>query len=211
MPLTTTQAFAKFLEDITSTEYQKTTFIPSRKKSVEENLSSVFPATSDMPFWQGILIGSASKSTIIRPLDDIDVLAVFSNENLAWNKYWNDSSSFINRIRNAYNGIAIQQVGTRGQAVRVFFDMGGHVDVVPVFLKGDGVYQLPNGSGGWLLTAPSVANDWFANRNQELNYNLAPLVRLIKAWNRSHSKHMKSFHLETVAGTVLLGEDFPAS
>ena len=113
-----------------------------------------------------------------------------------------DSTSFISRVRDAYNGLVIQQVGTRGQAVRVFFKTGGHVDVAPVFLNGDGIYHLPNGTGGWNLTAPTVANDWIATRNQELNYNLVPLVRLIKTWNRSHSKRMKSFHLETVAGTI---------
>lgn len=210
MPLTTAQAFSKFLEDITATANQKTVFIPNRKKSVEENLSTAFPTSSDMPFWNGILIGSASKNTVIRPLDDIDVFAVFSNGNKAWNKYWNDSTSFISRVRNAYNGLVIQQVGTRGQAVRVFFKTGGHVDVAPVFSKGDGVYHLPNGTGGWDLTAPSVANDWFETRNKELSYNLAPLVRLIKTWNRSHSKRMKSFHLETVAGTLFsaLGSNY---
>lgn len=202
MPLTTAQAFAQFLEDITATENQKTSFIPNRKKSVEENLKTAFTSTSDLPFSQGILIGSASKNTIIRPLDDIDVLAVFSNINNAWNKYWNDSSTFINRVRNAYDGLVIQQVGTRGQAVRVFFETGGHVDVAPVFKKGEGVYHLPNGTGGWDLTSPTVANDWFATRNQDLGYHLAPLARLIKTWNRSHSKRMNSFHLETVAAML---------
>jgi hypothetical protein len=210
MPLTTAQAFSQFLEDITATDSQKTTFIPNRKKTVEENLSTAFPATSDMPFWNGVLIGSACKNTVIRPLDDIDVLAVFSNGNKAWNKYWNDSKSFISRVRNAYDGLVFQQVGTRGQAVRVFFKTGGHVDVAPVFFKGDGVYHLPDGTGGWILTAPSVANDWFATRNKELNYNLAPLVRLIKSWNRAHSKRMRSFHLETVTGTLFssLGSNY---
>ena len=202
MSLTTAQAFSAFLDDITTTENQKTSFIPGRKSSVEENLSTAFPDASDMPFWKGILIGSASKNTIIRPLDDIDVLAVFSNEKKIWDKYRNDSTSFINRVRNAYDGLVIQQVGTRGQAVRVFFQTGGHVDVAPVFLNSNDIYQLPNGTGGWTLTAPTIANDWFATRNQELKYNLAPLVRLIKMWNRSHSKRMKSFHLETVAGTL---------
>lgn len=210
MPLTTAQAFSKFLEDITATDNQTKTFIPNRKKSVEENLTTAFPATSDLPFMSGILIGSASKNTIIRPLDDIDVLAVFSNEKNAWNKYWNDSTSFISRVRNAYNGLVFQQVGTRGQAVRVFFETGGHVDVAPVFSQGEGVYHLPNGTGGWILTAPTAATNWFSTRNQELSYNLAPLVRLIKSWNRAHSKRMRSYHLETVAGTVFssLGSNY---
>lgn len=202
MALTTAQAFAQFLTDLTATEYQRKSLIPGRKKSVDDDLGSAFPATSDLPYWKGLLMGSASKSTIIRPVDDIDVLAVFSNEKKAWDKYWNDSYGFIYRIRDIYKGYKIQQVGTRGQAIRVFYKTGGHVDVAPVFYQGDDVYQLPNGTGGWILTSPTKANDWFAQQNQELGYNLAPIVRLLKSWNRAHSKRMRSFHLETVAANV---------
>lgn len=210
MTLTTTQAFSKFLEDITATDNQKSTFIPNRKASVDEDMGKAFPSTSDMPYFEGILMGSASKGTIIRPLDDIDVLAVFSNKNGAWSKYAYDSKSFIYRIREAYAGTKIQQVGTRGQAVRVFYKTGGHVDVAPVFYRGNDVYHLPNGTGGWLLTAPTVANAWFSEKNKALGYHLGPVVRLIKSWNRAHSKHFRSFHLETVAATTFssLGSNY---
>lgn len=199
MTPTTAQAFATFLENITATGYQKNVLIPARTRTVDERLFKRFPSTSDMPYAGGILIGSASKGTVIRPVDDVDVLAVFDNVNNAWSKYWNDSKSFIYRIRDAYNGISIQQVGTRGQAVRVFYDGGGHVDVAPVFRGNGEVYNLPDGAGGWIQTAPILANSWFMLRNRELNYQLGPLIRIAKSWNRAHSKRMRSFHLETVA------------
>lgn len=200
MSLTTAQAFDKFLTDISATDYQTSTLIPARKTTVDDRLCDKFPSTCDMPYSQGILMGSAAKGTIIRPFDDVDVLAVFSNANHAWDKYKKDSKSFIYRIRDAYAGMSIQQVGARGQAVRVFYESGGHVDVAPVFSAGDGVYKLPAGDGTWINTAPTIANDWFANKNKGLGYHLAPLVRLLKSWNRAHSKRMRSFHLETVAG-----------
>lgn len=199
MTLTTTQALAKFLEDITVTEYQKTSIIQARKTRVVENLSTAFPASSDLPYSNAILMGSAAKSTIVRPIDDIDVLAIFSNANNAWSKYQHDSKSFLYRIRSAYNGLETAQVGARGQAVRVFFQTGGHVDVAPVFSYGSDIYGLPNGSGGWISTAPIVANSWFAKRNAELGYNLTPLVRMLKKWNSAHSKRLQSFHLEVIA------------
>ena len=202
MTLTTAQAFEQFQVGLTATDYQKTSIIDARKQTVDTRLFDKFPSTSDMPYWQGILMGSAAKNTIIRPFDDIDVLAVFSNANRAWGKYGNDSQSFIYRIRDAYNGLSIQQVGTRGQAIRVLYKSGGHVDVAPVFYKGDDIYHLPNGTGGWILTSPTVANAWLSSRNAELGYRLAPVVRLLKAWNRAHSSRMRSFHLETVAGTI---------
>lgn len=205
MSLTTAQAFAKFLEDITATDYQEKTFIPARKRTVDEHLSAKFPSGSDLPYWKGILMGSAAKNTIIRPFDDVDVLAVFSNEKKAWDKYRHDSKSFIYRIRDAYSGLSVQQVGTRGQAIRVFYQNGGHVDVAPVFLEGDGVYWLPAGDGTWIRTAPTRANDWYLERHRNLGYQLSSVVRLAKSWNRAHSKHFRSFHLETVAATVFSG------
>jgi hypothetical protein len=147
-------------------------------------------------------MGSAAKGTIVRPIDDIDVLAVFSNVNNAWSRYQHDSQSFLYRIRKAYDGLSTAQVGARGQAVRIFFKNGGHVDVAPVFSHGNDIYGLPNGEGGWINTAPTVANGWFASRNAGLAYSLAPLVRMLKKWNLAHSKRMRSFHLETVAASV---------
>ena len=210
MTLTTAQAFDIFLKDITATEFQKSTLIPSRKKSVNNDLGEAFPSTSDMPYWEGFLMGSASKGTIIRPIDDIDMLAVFSDENGAWSKYLYDSRSFIYRVRNVYSGFKTQQVGTRGQAVRVFYENGGHVDVAPVFSRDENTYYLPNGTGGWLLTAPRVANSWYADRNKALGYHLSAIVRMLKSWNRAHSKHFRSFHLETVAATTFssLGSNY---
>lgn len=202
MPLTVAQAFSRFLGEITATKHQAPVLIPARIKSVNEDLGSAFPTTSDLPFTDTILMGSASRATVIRPIDDVDVLAIFSNENDAWSRYKNDSQSFIYRIRNAYDGYKVQQVGTRGQAVRVFCESGGHVYGAPVFSTGNNVYQLPNGTGGWLSTSPTLANSWFSTRDRELGNNLAPLVRLLKRWNRAHSKRLRSFHVKTVVGSA---------
>lgn len=137
---TTSQALTQFLSDISVTDYQKTSIIGARKDRVVENLTAAFPATSDLPFSRAILMGSAAKGTIVRPIDDIDVLAVFSNANGAWNTYRFDSQAFLYRVRRAYNGLSTAQVGARGQAVRTFFKNGGHVDVAPVFSHGNDVY-----------------------------------------------------------------------
>ncbi len=196
---TTSQAMTQFLTDISVTDYQKTSIIKARKDSAIANLTEAFPTSSDLPFSRAVLMGSAAKGTIVRPIDDIDVLAVFSDENDAWSTYRYDSQAFLYRIRRAYSGVEIAQVGARGQAIRVFFKNGGHVDVAPVFFHGNDVYGLPNGTGGWINTAPTVANAWFAQRHADLGYNLAPLVRMLKKWNNAHSKRLRSFHLETIA------------
>jgi hypothetical protein len=204
---------AQFLSDISVTDYQKTSIINARKDRVVENLTAAFPPTSDLPFSRALLMGSAAKSTIVRPIEDIDVLAVFSNANNAWNTYRFDSQAFLYRVRRAYNGLSTAQVGARGQAVRVFFKNGGHVDVAPVFSHGNDVYGLPSGDGKWINTAPTVANAWFAKKHADLAYNLAPLVRLLKKWNNAHSKRLRSFHLETIAASTFqtLGSNRPSA
>lgn len=204
MTLTTYQAFEQFMTDITITEYQETSIVKGRRKTVIKNLKAAFPETSDIPFCKGRLMGSAAKGTIVRPPDDIDVLATFSNERSAWAKYCDDSQAFLYRIKRAYDGLATTQVGARGQAIRLFFKTGGHVDIAPVFIQSasEGIYLLPSGNGSWIKTAPLVANKWFADKNAELGYNLAPLVRLLKKWNAAHSKRLRSFHLETMTGNT---------
>lgn len=199
---TTSQAMTQFLANISVTDYQKTSIINARRDRVVENLTAAFPFTSDLPFSRALLMGSAAKGTVVRPIDDIDVLAVFSNANGAWNTYRFDSQAFLYRVRRAYSGLSTAKVGARGQAVRIFFQNGGHVDVAPVFSYGNDIYGLPGGDGGWINTAPTLANSWFTNKNSDLNYNLAPLVRLLKKWNNAHSKRLRSFHLETIAAST---------
>lgn len=200
---TTAQAFEEFFkEKVEPTDHQEKTLVPGRKKSVTENLTTAFPASSDMPLWQVKLMGSAAKGTIIRPIDDIDVLAIFSNAKGAYEKYRSNSQSFLYRVREAYNGSVAQQVGARGQAVRVFFKTGGHVDVAPVFFAQGDDYLLPAGDKTWIRTSPFKANSWFSGKNTELNGHLLRLVRLLKKWNRAHSTRLKSFHLETVAANT---------
>ena len=204
MALTTYQAFEQFMTDITITDYQKTSIVEARRKTVVANLAAAFPTTSDLPFHQGRLMGSAAKGTIVRPLDDIDVLAIFTNAQNAWTRYYNDSQAFLYRIKRAYDGLSTAQVGARGQAIRLFFQGGGHVDIAPVFIQStaEDVYWLPSGDESWIKTAPFVANKWFTDMNAELGNSLAPLVRLLKKWNKAHSKRLRSFHLETMAGNT---------
>jgi hypothetical protein len=200
---TTAQAFQEFLKDkVEPTDWQEETLIPARKSSVDKKLTEKFPASSDMPLWKVRLIGSAAKKTIIRPIDDIDVLAIFSNEKGTYEKYRNNSQNFLYRIREAYAGTSIQQVGARGQAVRIFFETGGHVDIAPVFFAQGDDYLLPAGDKTWIRTSPFKANSWFSKKNTDLNGKLLQLVRLLKKWNRSHSSRLKSFHLETVTADM---------
>ncbi len=208
--ITVAQAFTNFLIDISATKYHNETLIPARKRSVLENLEETFPSDSDMPFWKAYLIGSASKGTIITPIEDVDVLAVFTNEKNAYDKYKYDSQAFLYRVKRAYDGVSTQEVGARGQAIRVFFENGGYVDVAPAFWQDGEDYIIPAGDKTWLTTSPIKANAWFEEENKELSYHLKLIVRLVKKWNKEHSSYFSSFHLETMVANTFtsLGSNY---
>ncbi|HEX8182608.1 MAG TPA: hypothetical protein VF575_03320 [Candidatus Saccharimonadales bacterium] len=203
MATTTIQAFKEFAEKIKPTSNQLET-IQTKRSATHNYLLEGFDASDEMPLDRTVIIGSASRDTIIRPLDDIDILAVFSDAtNIYENKYIYDSHAFINRVRNVLGqNFTDTVVGTRGQAVRLFYKSGPHVDIAPVFMDSGGGYLLPSGNGGWLKTDPDVQAAWFSEQNKELDYHLRPLVRLLKRWNNEHSKDIKSYHLEVMVANT---------
>ena len=79
MTLTTAAAFDEFKRKLQLTADQKTT-VNRRRDSVDGYIRQAFPSTSTLEIDTTKLIGSAGRDTIIRPLDDIDVLAVFRNK-----------------------------------------------------------------------------------------------------------------------------------
>jgi hypothetical protein len=195
-------AFAEALKPTATEEDQLTT----RRRAVEDFLRSTYPADSRMPLIHVKTIGSAGRKTLIRPVDDLDVFAVF-DDNQVWASYRHDSKQLLYRVREALTGYRVETVGSRGQAVRLFYTGGPHVDITPAFRvfnmfgQQDG-YYIPSGDGTWTQTNPYVHHDFMADRNQVLNGHLKPLVRALKAWNNSHSKRLSSFHLEVLTQGV---------
>jgi hypothetical protein len=209
MALTTATAFEEFKAKLLLTDTQKGT-VKSRQSKTTEYLEDAFPSSSDLPLKTTYLMGSAGRETIIRPLDDVDVLAIFTNKDNIFDRlYRYDSQKFLYRVRDALNEYQVEVVGARGQAVRLFYKAAPHVDIAPVFKWSSGGYALPNGSGGWLTTDPYAHHDWIAQRQKDLSYRLTPMVRMLKRWNNVHSKYLKGFHLEVMAATVFssLGTD----
>jgi hypothetical protein len=196
MATRTAKAFDEFGAKLRLTAGQEAT-VRQRRSSVAQILSDAFPPTSNMPVTTTRIIGSARRNTIIRPLEDIDVLAVFDDSQV-WSKYQSDSTRFLYRVRDALMQYSVRVVGTRGQAVRLFYSQPPHVDIAAVVPCGS-QYYIPKGDGSWLITDPDGVDDFLGKRQTELRGQLRALVRLLKRWNDVHSKRMRSFHLEMVA------------
>lgn len=199
MAKTTAEAFSEYLESISPTDNQRDA-AKSRFSSAKKILAAEFDGT-DMPLHRMALMGSAAKETIIRPINDVDAMAVFANAPALYEKYKSNSQRFLYRVRDALAGKRVETVGSRGQAVRLFYVDGGHVDIAPVLTAAKG-YLLPAGDGTWITTDPEACTSWLNSKDDQHGSNLKPLVRLLKKWNRAHSGRMRSFHLETMAASM---------
>lgn len=206
MALTVGQAFTEFDAKLSPTTAQLQT-ISGRRESVHGYLGQSFGPTSNMPLMRTKVIGSASRNTIIRPIDDIDVMAVF-DERQVWTTYQGNSRTFLYRVRDALAQYRVQVVGARGQAVRLFYQQPPHVDIAPVFEVAQqvgGGYVLPAGDFTWVRTDPDAHNEFLNRRNQKLGSNLKMLTRMLKRWNRVHGNRLRAFHLEVMAQAVFSG------
>jgi hypothetical protein len=201
MSLTTAEAFNRFLVRISPTEAQREE-IASKRKKTHEYLETVFSSSSKLPLKRTVIIGSAGRGTIVRPVDDIDVMAEFQNKDGIFEQYRKDSGAFLQRISRALNAkTSIATIGARGQAVRLFYTSGAVVDIAPVFKWQGSGYALPSGDGGWITTDPEAQAAWFSDRQKTVGSNLIPLVKLARRWNRVHSSRFSSYHLEVVTAT----------
>lgn len=202
MTLTTAQAFDNFVGAISLTEAQKTE-VSNKRSKTEEYLRVAFPSTSTLPLKRVILIGSADRGTLIRPLDDVDVMAEFTNKDNVFENYRYKSGDFLQRIRTALQAnTSISQIGARGQAVRLFYTSGAHVDIAPVFAYNTGGFALPSGDGGWMTTDPEKQATWMAERRTVVGSDLTPVVKLVKRWNSAHSSRFGSYHLEVMTASM---------
>ena len=199
MPSTVPKAFDEFAVTIKPTPTQEQT-ITARRGRVRRFLLAEYGPDSKMPLLDVTVIGSAGRKTMIRPVEDIDVFCVFERRRV-WESYRHDSKQLLYRVREALDGYSVKTVGSRGQAVRLFYNDGILVDVTPAFRRQDfwgrdSGYIIPRGDGEWQPTDPFVHHQFMARRNEELGNNLKPLVRKLKRWNGVHSHRLSSFHLE---------------
>ncbi|MEZ5323389.1 MAG: hypothetical protein R2698_15190 [Microthrixaceae bacterium] len=199
---TTAQAFANFIDRISLTNTQQVE-VSSKRTKTEEYLRMAFPLSSDLPVRRVILIGSADRGTLIRPLDDIDVMAQFTDKDGVFERYRSTSGAFLQRIRTALQAnTSIASIGARGQAVRLFYTSGAHVDIAPTFKWSTTGYGLPSGNGGWITTDPEAQAAWMAGRRTTLGAHLTPMVKLAKRWNSVHSGRLSSYHVEVLTATL---------
>lgn len=161
--------------------------------TISDRLDSYFNSvTSHFKF------GSSTRGTILpRKADDnsdIDYMVVFdtSTTTLKPQSYLDQLKKFVEYY---YSTSEIHQ-----SHPTIVLELK-HIkfELVPAISQLWSGYQIPSPSSEWtewMSTDPNGFNSKLTEANQDNNYKIKPLVRLIKYWNTLNGHHFQSFELE---------------
>lgn len=171
---------------------------------------------ADFSVDRDLLTGSYKRHTKTKPLKDVDVFFVLSQQERE--KYRSKPpadliNAFVKSLRAAYGEAAVEP-GRRCATVefeRNTTDEEGKVlsiDAVPAFVVGD-CYEIPDRvRGDWVKTDPEIHMQQATAKNKELGGKWVPLVKMIKRWNRSAEKPIKPAFLIEVMMQGLVDAPF---
>lgn len=212
MPFTILQSFQKFKQNLEITDLQAAT-VSARQNKIRE------VGEAGLTVVDSFLTGSYTRNTMIAPLKeaDVDVFLVLDP------KYFYDYDKALNggqaglldlvkrTLKRTYT--RTPDISRTGHAVTIRFE-DFVVDVVPGFNRNGGGYLIPDSAArSWLSTDPKTHVKLMSSHNALHAGNLVPLVKMIKAWNRTIDKHFRSFHLEVLAMQIFNNvtiSDFPS-
>lgn len=188
---TINQGFVDFHKRITPGSYESGK-AASHKASITSRLELYYDLK------QLFYSGSANNGTNVSYLSDVDFFAWIPT-----NKLKSNSSSSLREIKECLQGrYPNTTVYVDSPAVVLNFGSGvwDTAEVIPADYveqkNGKNVYEIADGSGGWMKSSPSAHNSYVASENNRLGKKLKPLIRFIKAWKYYCNVPISSFYLE---------------
>lgn len=206
MLMTVAEAFTKFRSNLEPTK----TEIKDASRRQQEIRAQV---GGEIGVEDSFLTGSYARSTAVRPLKDVDIMIVLTDDE---RPYLDQApNSIVNRICEILEPHYPNRVTPQASSVMVEFgidvvadisDKVVSVDVVPAFVSGD-VYTIPDTrTGQWVDTNPKVHQQLATVCNVELSGHWVPMVKMIKKANSHAGKPVKpSFLLEVMAQNLIVG------
>lgn len=201
MPRTIDEGFRDFLSRLTpsSVESDKAR---NHRASIEACLKSNFNISR---FFR---TGSFGNGTSISGYSDVDYFASIPDEHITFS-----SDTILRKVRDALDGrFPATGVGVTCPAIVVPFgtDPSETTEVVPAKLariSGESpVYKIPDCSGDWLYSSPDAHSAYVREIDENLNGEVKPLVRFIKAWKYLQNVPISSFYLELRVAKYAEGE-----
>jgi len=195
--MTVTYAFMKFASDLNITELQQET-VSTRQRRVRTCVGQRLDVIDDF------LTGSYRRDTMIAPLKDADVDVFLVLNAKLFDDPPNGPANVLAKLKHAIDDSYSEATDSsrNGQAVTINFS-DFKVDVVPSFNAQGGGYLIPDpNERKWIHTNPKTHVSLWSQTNSQQDGKFVPFVKMIKAWNRAHSRRFRSFHLETVVREV---------
>ena len=192
MAKTVDEGFRTFLGWLTPTGGD-TDRAKRHRSSIEDCLKRNFGITR---FFR---IGSFGNGTSIHNHSDVDYLAEFPKRHVDA-----DSATFLRKVCRVLDA-RFPRTGVKVDAPAVLVPFGSDksewTEVVPADRMGETklgfpMYDIANGSGGWLKSSPESHNKYVADTDSGLSSKVKPLIRFVKAWNFKHDVGISSFYLE---------------
>jgi hypothetical protein len=195
MPTTIEEGFKKLRDNLRITELQESA-VSARQQNVRAAVED------QMKVLDTFLTGSYRRGTMIAPLAeaDVDVFVVLDQSYYESNGQASLLDKLKRVLKRTYN---TSDISRNGQAVTIFFS-DFKVDVVPSFYRTGGGYLIADSIlGRWIETDPKSHIKIWGVANKEHEYNLSPLSKMFKGWNKVHSQLLRSFHLESLVLQVI--------
>lgn len=189
MATTIPSSFQRLRSNLEITTLQQST-VSTRQQNVRDAVARRLTVSSSF------VTGSYKRHTMIGPLKDADI-DIFV---LLDPSYYDTSgyASLLDRVRRVLLETYSQspRISRSGQAVSITFT-DFVVDVVPAFHRNGGGYLIPSTTQQrWISTDPTAHETFMTRANQDHLGNLVPLIKMIKAWNRTINRSFRSFYLE---------------
>jgi predicted nucleotidyltransferase len=143
--------------------------------------------------------GSYSRGTILpRKADsysDVDYMVVFSTSDGE-----KKPQTYLDRLKNFANAKYSTSEVVQSYPTIVLNLNHIRFELVPAVKDYFGDYKIPNPNDNWsdwIYTYPLKDNEALTEKNKNNNYEIKPLVRLIKYWNAKNGYPYSSFALES--------------
>lgn len=202
MPRTIDEGFRDFLAKLTPSEYESTA-AKNHRASIEACLKANFGLKN---FFR---TGSFGNGTSISGYSDVDYFASIPRANLKQN-----SATTLIQVREVLDG-RFPRTGVHVDCPAVVCPFGTlakesteitPADCVDETEDGYSVYEIPDCSGGWMLSSPKAHNAYVREVDKSLGGKVKPLIRFIKAWKYYRNVPISSFYLELRVAKYAEGE-----
>lgn len=191
------QSIQALIENITVTDRQE-----GNISSSVNNIISTLEKDDALFLKESFLNGSYERDTIIRPLEDIDIFAVLSEDDWT-DDYGNlpNPQSVLSKIKRYLDGQNDYKGKVKQDRPCVTVKLSDKsFDILPAFEFGNTGYQIPNYDLlSWTLSYPKTLTDSLNDAQKDYSYKLKNIIKAIKYWNRLNDKIIPSYHIEEVA------------